>query len=48
MTNTDKKRICKHEIISEIERIGPEVVVVMGAGDIGLEVKKIEEHYTNG
>ena len=39
--NPNKKRIEKSDIIEEIKIQNPEVLVTMGAGDIGLEVSKI-------
>ena len=42
MTTGNKKLISKEQIISEIKIQNPEVLVTMGAGDIGLEVMKIK------
>ena len=42
ITSTTKKLILKEQIISEIKIQNPEVLVTMGAGDIGLEVMKIK------
>ena len=42
ITSTKKKLILKEQIISEIKIQNPEVLVTMGAGDIGLEVMKIK------
>ncbi|SEM10193.1 UDP-N-acetylmuramate--L-alanine ligase [Maribacter orientalis] len=42
ITSTNKKLILKEQIISEIKIQNPEVLVTMGAGDIGLEVMKIK------
>lgn len=42
MTNVNKKILKKEELISEIKLQSPEVLVAMGAGDIGLEVTKIK------
>ena len=42
MTTSNKKLISKEQIISEIKIQNPEVLVTMGAGDIGLEVMKIK------
>ena len=41
--NTTKKKIKKIDLIEEIKMQAPEVLIVMGAGDIGLEVSKIEK-----
>lgn len=38
----DKKRVNKENLIEEIKGYAPEVLVTMGAGDIGLEVEKIK------
>lgn len=43
MLNTSKKVIKKEQIISEIKSQNPDVLVTMGAGDIGLEVIKIKK-----
>ncbi|MFS4469637.1 UDP-N-acetylmuramate--L-alanine ligase [Maribacter sp. 2210JD10-5] len=43
MTNSNKKSIGKEQIITEIKEQNPELLVTMGAGDIGLEIKKIKE-----
>ena len=40
--NPKKKIIKKAELVEEIKRQAPEVLVTMGAGDIGLEVSKIK------
>lgn len=42
ITSTNKTLISKEQIISEIKIQNPEVLVTMGAGDIGLEVMKIK------
>ena len=42
ITSTNKTLISKEQIISEIKLQNPEVLVTMGAGDIGLEVMKIK------
>jgi UDP-N-acetylmuramate--alanine ligase len=42
ITTTNKSLISKEQIISEIKIQNPEVLVTMGAGDIGLEVMKIK------
>lgn len=41
--NPNKKLIQKINLIEEIKRQNPEVLVTMGAGDIGLEISKIKE-----
>ncbi len=41
--NSNKKRIDKSELIQEIKNQDPEVLVTMGAGDIGLEVSRIKK-----
>lgn len=43
VTGSNKKLIKKSELIAEIKRQRPEVLVTMGAGDIGLEVLKIKK-----
>ena len=40
--SSTKKLISKEQIISEVKAQNPEVLVTMGAGDIGLEVMKIK------
>ncbi|MEH6620445.1 UDP-N-acetylmuramate--L-alanine ligase [Maribacter arcticus] len=42
ITSTNKTLISKEQIIFEIKIQNPEVLVTMGAGDIGLEVMKIK------
>ena len=39
----NKKLVEKADLIEEIKRQEPEVLVTMGAGDIGLEISKIEK-----
>jgi len=41
--NPHKKLIKKSNLIEEIKRQSPEVLVTMGAGDIGLEISKIKK-----
>ena len=41
--NEEKKLVTKQNLIDEILRSNPEVVVTIGAGDIGEEVKRIKE-----
>lgn len=43
--NPNKKRIEKSDLIEEIKKQNPEVLVTMGAGDIGLEVSKITKEF---
>lgn len=40
--NPNKKLITKKNLINEINNCKPEVLITMGAGDIGLEVNKIK------
>ncbi len=42
MTNTNKKLVKKEDLITEIIGQNTEVLVTMGAGDIGLEIEKIK------
>ncbi|WP_297791840.1 UDP-N-acetylmuramate--L-alanine ligase [uncultured Eudoraea sp.] len=41
--NQNKKLIQKEDLIKEIKEQEPEVLVTMGAGDIGLEIPRIEK-----
>lgn len=43
--NPNKKVLKKAELIEEIKRQNPEILVTMGAGDIGLEVEKIKKEF---
>lgn len=43
--NPNKKRIEKSDLIEEIKKQNPEVLVTMGAGDIGLEVSRITKEF---
>ncbi len=45
INNPNKKIIKKENIISEIKKQNPELLITMGAGDIGLEVKKIKNEF---
>ncbi len=45
ITNPRKKRIEKSEIIKEIKQQKPQVLLTMGAGDIGLEVARIKKEF---
>lgn len=46
MTSMNKKKIGKEQLIAEIRNQDPEVLITMGAGDIGLEVEKIKKNMT--
>lgn len=43
--NPNKKKISKEKIIEELRAQSPEVIITMGAGDIGLEVHKIKNAF---
>jgi len=43
--NPNKKLVDKSNIIKEIKAQIPEVLVTMGAGDIGLEVSRIKKEF---
>ncbi len=47
--NTNKKLVAKTDLVHEIKSQNPEILVTLGAGDIGLEVSKIkrELNYAN-
>ena len=45
MSNTNKKLIKKEELIEEIKSQNPDLLVTMGAGDIGLEVVKLKQEF---
>ncbi|MEJ1222543.1 UDP-N-acetylmuramate--L-alanine ligase [Sediminicola sp. 1XM1-17] len=47
INNPNKKLIAKSDLIAEIKKQAPDVLVTMGAGDIGLEVIKIEKEFTH-
>ena len=47
ITNPKKKLVSKEELITEIKSQSPDVLVTMGAGDIGLEVSKIKKELEN-
>jgi UDP-N-acetylmuramate--alanine ligase len=47
INSTHKKLVQKSELITEIQKQAPEVLIVMGAGDIGLEVVKIQKAITD-
>ena len=40
--NPRKRLLTKEELIPEITRVGPEILLTIGAGDIGLEVDPIK------
>ncbi|QLG47193.1 UDP-N-acetylmuramate--L-alanine ligase [Costertonia aggregata] len=44
--NQNKKVIAKSKLVSEIKKQNPQVLITMGAGDIGLEISKIKEEFT--
>lgn len=43
ISSSNKKKVNKEQLITEIIGQNPEVLVTMGAGDIGLEVEKIQK-----
>jgi UDP-N-acetylmuramate--alanine ligase len=45
--NPNKKLIQKSELITEIEKSKAQIVLTLGAGDIGEEVKHIKEAFSN-
>jgi UDP-N-acetylmuramate--alanine ligase len=42
ITNPAKKLVKKEALVNEIKKQHPEVLVTMGAGDIGLEIEKLK------
>lgn len=46
MTNSNKKIVGKEKLIDEIQSQNPEVLITMGAGDIGLEIERIKNELT--
>jgi UDP-N-acetylmuramate--alanine ligase len=46
MTNANAKRVKKANLLEEIKRQNPEVLITMGAGDIGLEIERIKNELT--
>ena len=46
--NTDKRILSKNELMEYLEKNKPELVLTMGAGDIGLLTKKIEKALQKG
>ena len=47
INNTNKKLITKSGLLEEIKKQAPDILVTMGAGDIGLEVVKIEKEFAH-
>ncbi|MEH6681404.1 MAG: UDP-N-acetylmuramate--L-alanine ligase [Sediminicola sp.] len=45
MENPHKKLVGKQDLVEAIKALEPEVLVTMGAGDIGLEVEKLEKAF---
>ncbi|NJB70796.1 UDP-N-acetylmuramate--alanine ligase [Saonia flava] len=45
--NKNKKLVLKKDLIEEIKKQKPDVLVTMGAGDIGLEVSLIKKEFEN-
>ena len=43
IVNPNKKLIKKSNLIGEIKKQNPEILITMGAGDIGLEISKIKK-----
>jgi len=43
ITSTNKKLIAKKDIVSEIQNSDAKIILTIGAGDIGAEVKRIKE-----
>ena len=43
ITNPSKKLVKKSDLVNEVKIQNPEVLITMGAGDIGLEVSKIKK-----
>lgn len=46
MTNVNSKRVEKANLLEEIKGQNPEVLITMGAGDIGLEIERIKNELT--
>jgi UDP-N-acetylmuramate--alanine ligase len=42
ISNPQKRLLAKEELIPEITRVRPEILLTIGAGDIGLEVDPIK------
>jgi UDP-N-acetylmuramate--alanine ligase len=45
--NPAKKLVQKETLLAEIKRQDPQVLVTLGAGDIGLEVETLKRALTN-
>ena len=45
ITNKNTKLLSKHEVLNILETSKPEVLITMGAGDIGVLAKQIETQY---
>jgi UDP-N-acetylmuramate--alanine ligase len=46
--NPRKKLVSKSALIQEIKAQDPEILIAMGAGDIGLEIPKIKSALEDG
>ena len=44
INNPNKKLIAKSQIVDEIQKSNIKIIITLGAGDIGAEVKKIKKH----
>ena len=44
INNSNKKLISKSEIVNEINKSDIKIILTIGAGDIGAEVKNIKEN----
>ena len=44
--NSNKKLVQKTDLISEIQKSDAQIVLTIGAGDIGFEVKSIKEAFS--
>ena len=44
INNPNKKLISKSQIVDEIQKSNIKIIITLGAGDIGAEVKKIKKH----
>ena len=47
MNNKEARILQKNEIVETIEKVKPEVLLTLGAGDIGLEVANIKAFYNH-
>ncbi len=45
ITNPNKKQVSKHDLAKEIKAQNPEVLVTLGAGDIGLEADSLKREF---